>query len=373
MYERRNNATLTVAAGTTTYAGVSRDGGEVFYVQSGNIFAFDANSLTTTSITSGGGATVVNISADGSHVYFASTQQLDGSKGTLGAENFYVWDGASVRFIVVLDPSDFTGFGGSNLINLGTWTTAVGPVQTSGSGPEVDPSRTNPDGTVLAFQSHASLTSYDSGGHSEVYRFDDEEPDQAKQLTCVSCSPIGAVAASEAELAPNISDESRKTNMLAHTENVSDDGQTVFFQSGDPLVPGDVNGTTDVYEWKEGRVSLISSGRSTTPSRVYGMTPDGHDVFFTTDEALVPEDHTGSAGAIYDARVDGGFSRAVVRPPCVEDACQGSPSAPPSLLGAASGSFQGPGNLQPHRKKRHHKKHHKRHHHKARHNSGGAK
>lgn len=42
---------------------------------------------------------------------------------------------------------------------------------------------------------------------------------------------------------------------------VSADGSRVFFDSGDAVVPGDVNGTEDVYEWEDGHLYLISSGR----------------------------------------------------------------------------------------------------------------
>ena len=66
--------------------------------------------------------------------------------------------------------------------------------------------------------------------------------------------------------------------VLTHDEtppitSVSEDGSYVFFQSNDELVPQDVNGVgnntgsttalspwTDVYEWHNGVISLISSG-----------------------------------------------------------------------------------------------------------------
>ena len=80
------------------------------------------------------------------------------------------------------------------------------------------------------------------------------------------------------------------------------------------------------------------------------MTPDGHDVFFRTREVLVPADQTAAAGAIYDARVDGGFPTGAAAPSCVEDACQGPPTTPPSLPAAGSAAAQDEGNarLRPH-------------------------
>jgi hypothetical protein len=347
MYERRDNtATTEVATGGPKFAGISRSGDRVFYLKGGNIFVFDASTETTTPIGSGGESTVVNVSADGSHVYFVSPQQLDGGNGSVGADNLYVWDGGTVRFIADLAPSDLQKFDQNGLLSLAEWTNAVGPVRNALTGPGRDPSRTTPDGEVFVFQSHASLTSYDSAGHSEVYRYDAGD----QSLLCVSCSPIGAPAGSDAQLVLSaLLDAKSPTGALSLIPNVTDDGEAVFFQSADALDPRDSNSTWDVYEWKSSGISLISSGHSSFPSYLYGMTPDGHDVFFTTREKLVPRDHTGSAGAIYDARVGGGFQEAAATGACVEDTCQGPPGSGPNLPSAGSAGIQGPGNLTPHR------------------------
>ncbi|HEY5709143.1 MAG TPA: hypothetical protein VIS51_07085 [Solirubrobacterales bacterium] len=337
LYVRLANATtLEVGGGNPTFAGISRDGETVFYFRPdgsenpvrGDIYAFDTSTEATTPIATGGGSTVVNISADGSHVYFVSTQQLDGVEGTPDADSLYVWDGSTVRFIATLDPTDLTAFDPNGLVNLATWTTSVvGAGLNENHGPANNPSRTTPDGAFMVFQSHASLTSNDSSGHSQVYLYDAGN----ESLTCVSCNPTGVPASSDAELqgfrggAP--------TNALSQIQNVTDDGSAVFFQSDEALVPGDSDGETDVYEWKDGQVFLISSGRSDgTPDFLYGMTPDGHDVFFVTRDALLPEDRSGGAGAIYDARIGGGFQGVAGTTPCVvEDNCQGAPTSAPLL------------------------------------------
>lgn len=358
--------TVEVASGNPTFAGISQNGETIFYFRPdgsenpvrGDIYAFDTGTETTTPVVTGGGSTVVNISADGSHVYFVSTQQLDGAEGTPGADNLYVWDGSTTRFIAVLAPSDLTAFDPNGLVNLATWTTyASGNALDENHGPANDPSRTTPDGETMVFQSHASLTSYESDGHFEIYRYD---AGGEGGLTCLSCSPTGAPASSNAELqgfrggAP--------TNALSQIPNVTEDGSAVFFQSREALVPGDSDGTTDVYEWKEGTLSLISSGHSDgTPDFLYGMTPDGHDVFFETRDALLPEDRSGGAGAIYDARVGGGFPVAEGNASCTpEDNCQGTPSQPPQLPAPSSESFPPPPRAHPrhcrkgtHRVKRH--------------------
>ena len=388
LYERLGDtATLEVAGGNPTFAGISQNGDRVFYFRPdgsenpvrGDIFAFDADTEATTPIATGGGATVVNVSPDGSHVYFVSTHQLDGEKGTLGADNLYAWDGSSVRFIATLDPTDLTAFDPNGLVNLATWTSfAVGTSLDENHGPVNDPSRTTPDGAFMVFQSHASLTSYDSNGHSEIYLYDAGNGN----LTCVSCNPTNAAAVSDAELqgfrggAP--------TNALSWIPNVTDDGSAVFFQSGEALVPGDADGKTDVYEWREGQVSLISSGHSDgTPDFLYGMTPDGHDVFFETRDSLLPEDRSGGAGAIYDARVGGGFPSTLGKTPCMAgDNCQDAPTPAPSLSRPGSEISQAQASPRPQprhcRKGTHRVKRHgrircvKRHpSHRSRHNRGG--
>jgi hypothetical protein len=366
MYERRNDTTLEVAGETPHFAGTSRNGDKVFYVRPlagpnavrGEIFVFDADSETTTPVGSGNRSIVVNISADGSHVYFTSTMALTGSEendggkvAEEGATNFYVWDGEAVRFITILAPNDLRGFDENNLLGLATWVeSVVGPVQNPNIGPQNDPSRTTPNGEIFVFQSHASLTSYDSGEHSEVYRYDAGD----RSLVCVSCSPVGAPPGSDANLVVSgFLDAQSPIGAQALIPNVTDDGEAVFFQTGDALVPGDVNGAVDVYEWREGKVALISSGHSSAPSYLYGMTPDGHDVFFRTREALLSQDHTAAAGAIYDARIGGGFPTETAIQPCVEDTCQGSPSPPPASPTAGSAGLQGSGDPTPHRPKAH--------------------
>ena len=388
MYERRDNAeTLEVATGAL-YAGVSDNGAKVFYLLGGDLFEYDADAEASTQIGSGGESTAVNISADGSHAYFSSPQQLDGGEGELGGRNLYVWDGTSVNFIAVLDPQDFAEFGGSSLVNLGEWLTAVGPEHTGLVGPARDPSRTNPSGTVLVFQSHGILGyPYDSEGFSEIYRYDTA----TEGLACLSCSTIEPPG-SEAELqSTGLTTINSPTNAQSVVQNVTDDGSMVFFQTGEALVPEDTDGLSDVYRWRKGRALLISSGRSTNPDFLFGMSSDGSDVFFKTSDRLVPEDVSGGSGSIYDARVGGGFQSAqTVVEGCLEAACQGPGTAPPALPGAGSAALNGPGDPKPnrkkqgkHQKKKHKKKHKKKKHHKhqgkkkagnrASHGRGGAK
>jgi hypothetical protein len=120
----------------------------------------------------------------------------------------------------------------------------------------------------------------------------------------------------------------------------------VFFETADALVPQDTNGLSDVYEWENGRVYLISSGQGTAGSILSGASSNGEDVFFLTTDRLAPQDIE-SAAQIYDARVGGGFAYRPFVPGCDSGQCQG-PQTPAPVFGApASATFVGLGNPVP--------------------------
>ena len=360
-----------MASGSATFAGISATGDIVFYLKEGKIFSFDAVSKATDEVAESEGATMVNVSADGSHAYFFSTVDIAGSgkngrgeEAEAGEDNLYAWDaaGSTVHFVTRLDPADVSGSE-----SLAGWIGQnVSPDYLQTNGPGNNPSRTTPDGTSLVFQSRRNLTPYDSAGHVEIYRYDDTD----RSLACVSCSPANLAAVSDARLEAPSTGGTTAVNALAIVHNISDDGSRVFFETADPLVPRDVDGSVDVYEWEAGSgVALISSGRSPadTPAGdsnyLYGITPSGDDVFLRTVDALVPAGGAGGTPAIYDARVGGGFAEESVQP-CQDDACQGA-SSPPVLAGAASLDLRGPGNLKRHHRKKHkhqRKGRHRRHH-----------
>jgi DNA-binding beta-propeller fold protein YncE len=380
LFVRSNNTkTHEVASGAPLYDGLSANGDRIFYTagvsppfKTGEIFVYDLSSETTIPIGSGTEATVVNVSADGSHVYFMSHAELLPGEGEPGAFNLYVWDGKSVRFIATVDPLDFKSFEGSPLVSLNNWDKAIGTEQGALWGRGSSPSRTNPDGSVFVFQSQGVAGyPYDSQGHSEVYRYT-----AADGVVCVSCGPVGSEAKSEARLQALGNIKNAPTNAVSVVNNLTDDGRSIFFESAEPLVHDDSDGEVDVYQWREGQVFLISGPHSTGPDFLYAVTPDGHDVFFKTSDALLPQDRSGGAGSIYDARIDGGFPVAADNSvePCSEGSCQGNGTPPPALSTPGSFSFQGPADPAPRPRKAHKKKHpHKKCHHKKKHRVAGGK
>jgi hypothetical protein len=345
IYERIDNTRTVEVASDATFAGISEDGDRVFYLEAGDILAFDPASGTSTPVGSGGESTVVNVSADGSHVYFISPQQLDAAKeSTLGEDNLYSWSAGGVSFIATVDTVDVTGIP-ETVGGLGLWASdAVSPSQGRRTGPGNDTSRTTPDGSVLVFESTAQLTGYDNEGHREIYRYDDADGG----LVCVSCNPTGAPPQADSQLQSYSSERLMPfppVNAITAIENVTADGERVFFQSEDRLVVADLDGRTDVYEWRSqqsaacgrpgGCISLVSGGAGAKDDYLFGMTPDGRDVFFWSADVLVPQD-ADTTPSVYDARVGGGFPVPAPSRPCQGNDCQGVGAIPPSLTAPVS-------------------------------------
>jgi hypothetical protein len=167
---------------------------------------------------------------------------------------------------------------------------------------------------------------------------------------------------------------------------LSDSGR-LFFDSRDGLVPKDVDGTGDVYEYEPegisdcargasdgavvfkaggafagedgsgvegaGCVGLISSGDGSEEAAFLDASETGGDVFFLSTSQLSPLDVEGGR-TLYDAQectrsVPCASPPAAPSPPCVTEAsCKAAPSLQPEIFGSpASATFSGPGDLVP--------------------------
>jgi hypothetical protein len=363
LYVRVDNAvTLAVAPEEPTYAGLSDDGRYLFYVAGGNIHRFDTSTEEDDQVNSSGDGQVMNVSADGSHVYFISPSQLDGVKGTAGQPNVYVWSGGLPEYVATVAPSDLmqTSGDGGEVPALARWTSFV--TNPNGeNGPAASSTRTTPDGTVLVFESRAQLTPYDNDGHTAIYRYDDGD----KSLACVSCNPLAEPATADARL-----QELTLTGLTTVIHNVTVDGSRVFFETQEALVGPDTDGVNDVYQWtSEGEeavgVHLISSGKSLeypapvggeleyipTPNVLLAVSREGEDVVFLSQDVLVPGAGEGGTQAIYNARVNGGLPIPLAPPVCNEEGCRPPPASAPSLLAPQSEATLGGGNVKPRKSK----------------------
>ncbi len=213
---------------------------------------------------------------------------------------------------------------------------------------------TTADGQYLVFASYQSLTGYDNatapgsecsrllpgesrpGSCAELYRYNAAD----NSIACVSCGPPGVEQVDDAEFA-----RSALALNAPPPRPVSEDGNLIFFDSANALVPQARSGLLHVYEWHDGAISLISSVNDPGNAYFLGSSADGSDVFFGTHAQLVSHD-TNSVGNLYDARVDGGFG-AVTPPQCTGTGCQGVPAAPPIFATPSSVTFEGVGNFPP--------------------------
>jgi hypothetical protein len=159
-------------------------------------------------------------------------------------------------------------------------------------------------------------------------------------MACVSCPPRPIVPSGGVEIQTDKALGTSKT-----IRYMSADGSRVFFQTPDQLVGGDVNGEPNVYEWEDGRDYLISGGNSHVPSRYLDSSESGGDVFFATEQGLVPSDND-EMNDVYDARIPRpGDNPPPEKTPCSGAVCQGPPSVPELLTPAASATFEGLGNI----------------------------
>lgn len=181
------------------------------------------------------------------------------------------------------------------------------------------------------------------GSHTEMYVY--EAPTQT--LRCVSCPGNGAAALGSIEVEPHATEFGVGIGFPVPHRFMSSDGRYVFFSTDEALVPQDTNGLTDVYEYdlETGSIALISSGTGDRGAWFVEASASGDDVFFVTQQSYSRAD-TDNLVDLYDARVDGGLPEPAPSPvPCAGDACQGTPAGVPSF-NTASG-FSGLGNVTP--------------------------
>ncbi len=273
------------------------------------------------------------VNDDGSFVYFVSDKVL-ASGGTAGERNIYAWHNGQTKLVSTLEYSSDPG---------GQWGLS-------------------PDGTKFVFLAQSKLTAFDntnggkdcalrgggplSGLCSEAYLFDWD----TGELTCASCPAVGVRAQGSAALG-GISRLNLSIGPELFARSVRNDG-TVFFDTAQPLVPGDTNGKRDVYEYHDGVAQLISTGTSPSDSIYHGMGADGKDVYFSTGQRLVSQDIDDLAD-MYDARVDGGLVSQEPLPspaPCQGTSCQNAAAPPPGSVTIASDQIHGAGNVTTPRK-----------------------
>jgi hypothetical protein len=226
-----------------------------------------------------------------------------------------------------------------------------------------------PGGSQVLQTPHAGQ----NGQSSQAYRYD-----RAQALVqCISCaSPFDPEPHEDAVFAAEGGEGANYTAQgMPSSTTASANGDYVFFDTPAALLPADVDGeitpetaqgahlglngsadfsvSSDVYEWRrdgvsgcahaQGCLALITTGGGGVLNILIGSAEEGRDVFFATNEPLVPADND-TASDVYDARIDGGFPEPSRPVECEGDACA-PPFAPPVDVTPASATFQGAGNI----------------------------
>jgi hypothetical protein len=387
---------------------------------------------------------VTRISDDGSHAYFVAKGILttaanaQGQNAVDGADNLYVFERDSrypaghTAFIADLCSSagksgdlpdaacpaqDAESAYGALSFQLGGDVPAQHNDRSLWTARDYRPAETTPDGRYLVFESRGQLTPDTTGSAFQVFVYDA----QTGSLTRVSHGERGfndngngpAGGAADAFIVAPLFEHHVVLGINTQAPNwraISDDGSDIFFQSPRALTPKALNDVPlgsdhndssrpvvyaqNVYEFHEGRVSLISDGRDTSraaaagsfakttntasATSLVGTNASGTDVFFSSADQLTPGD-TNSLQDIYDARVNGGFPETHPIPCQTGESCHGGGttegSNPSPATPGFNGKEEGPNHpFKPrkhkHRKHRHRTRHHKskRHHQPTSHN-----
>jgi hypothetical protein len=374
IYLRLNGEkTLAVSETVTTqparFWSAAADGSKALFsltagVGKGDLYEYDLATKAST-LVAHKSLGVLGASEDLLRVYFLSEEVL-AQGAAAGKPNLYFDDEGTVTYVGQLSAQDAEG--ASELSKDRFSPVSLQSVWHA--------ARVSPSGLSLGFMSYShelseSVAGYDNTDQAngtadaEVYHY----AAVTNTLSCVSCNPTGAAPVGR-ELALGAYNTGvwgaaripTSENELYQPRFLSADGSRLFFDSFESLLPRDVNGAEDVYEWEEpgngscteaspafsvpsgGCLSLISSGESPRDSELIDAGPTGRDVFFSTLSSLVPQDP--GLVDIYDARELGGFPNPPSPPAvCEGEACQG-PHASPNDLTPASATFDGAGNVR---------------------------
>lgn len=319
------------------FARASADGSKVIFTADsrltpddtndvGDIYRYEVGAGATCLTCVGRGADVmmgsvhdraVIVSRDLSRIYFQSPNLLVPGVGEQGAYNLYEWHDGQIDYVGSSRPPAF--------------------------GPEANFTQTSvamaEGGRTIFFLSYdPDITTDDVGSTWQLFRYSEVD----HSLECVSCK---AGATQTAGVDTNV----QNVGFVAGIDNVAENGDAAVFETSDPLVREDVNGDTDIYEWRNGKIGLVTDGVSQYPAgtgrlSLDGIGEDGMNVVFHAGVNLTgyERDHVGQ---MYVARVGGGFPPPPGTPaPCGEESCQGPLQAPPPLSSPGSATIAGLGN-----------------------------
>ncbi len=235
-------------------------------------------------------------------------------------------DAERVYYQTTADTIEVWNHGSVSLVTPGVSRKGEDNFQLTLSASEPGWGRVTPDGDYMA---------YVYGGTLFLYSLAD---DTLKEVS------------SEAEVTPSVTRGNPVITNVGFRPQFLDSRGRVYFSTTQALRPEDVNGVADAYEYDPttGELTLLSTGRGSTPSMFADASASGDDVFFVTRQPLSAAD-SDELVDLYDAHVGGSpyELRADLTPPCSGEGCQGVPAAAPGATSSASSALRGAGNVKP--------------------------
>jgi hypothetical protein len=248
------------------FGGMSSNGSHVFFETSEQISPEDTDeSQDVYDWTPGGGAvldstgpdggngpfnaTFAGNSADGSTVYFETSERIDPGADTDETNDIYKRSGGVTELVS-------TGPEGGN----GPYPASLHWV--------------SPDGSAAIFTTSERLTANDEDNSQDVY---ERAGSTTTLISTGSEGPEGGNGPFDASFA-----------------GISGDGSRVFFNTSERLVPEDQDSSSDIYVRSGGVTELVSTGpeggNGAFDPVLAGVSHDGEHAFFTTEERMTEGD-----------------------------------------------------------------------------------
>lgn len=262
---------------------------------------------------------VIQASPDGSTLAFASTAALTPGSETAPSKsiNLYLWRNGQLHHIVKADVGSDLGSGSANMqIVLSRngrylyFTDNSASLASKYGTDTVSLACAEPKAPAVALPC------------DQAYVYDADANGGLGTLECASCVD-GVASGGNGDPSSSNSGFNRYNNHPA--QNVSTSGR-VFFSTYESFDPADKNGLPDVYEWHGGEHRLVSTAKEGQTSRFVDASEDGKTIFFTTTDAIVPQD-TDKVLDLYMTREGAGFpyTPPTETPPCLAiESCHGA-------------------------------------------------
>ncbi|HEX2071525.1 MAG TPA: hypothetical protein VHF90_07760 [Thermoleophilaceae bacterium] len=294
---------------------------------------------------------VRHASDDGQRVYFTSAAPLSGvpaasegltepggSPASTELTNLYLYDGRREpaqrwSFVARLPRSSALGAcatmhglsGGGGLAGQAGPDIGLRQKATCVSG--------SADGAFLTFWTDGRLTADDPDEETgDIYGYDAESGELAR-ITAPqggAGGPYDCVTHGHASGTRCFGDGGIASQVGVPARPADPRDRIAFFQSRTRLVREDRDDAYDVYEWRNGELSLVSTGASDTDGAMYRATDrTGRNVYFITRDRLTWQDHDAVLD-VYAARVGGGIPQPPRPSVCdvLAGACHGVGASP---------------------------------------------